>query len=77
MSGWLVQATLPETGEGRPVQVFAAWVPDEMDALIAVETHVKATDDPPAQALCELTDQTLAALGVANPGEVVRLRAAS
>lgn len=76
MSGWLVQATLPEMGEGRPVQLFAAWTPDEMDALIAVETHVRATDNPPAQTLCELTDEAMTALGLSAPGQVARVQAA-
>lgn len=77
MSGWLVQATLPETGAGRPVQVFAAWIADEMDALLAIETHVRATDNPPAQILCELSDEALTALGLSGAGQLARVQASS
>jgi hypothetical protein len=76
MSGWLVQATVREAGADPVVGLFAAWVPDQMDAAIAVERAVNATDFPAADALCELPDEVLTGLGL-KEGELTRLRALS
>jgi hypothetical protein len=76
MSGWQVKTSIPGLEpDTRPVvEVWAARIPDKKDAVSAVETlsGVAAVN---IEVMCKLDDDVLAAFGLVEAGEVVRLQA--
>ena len=61
MSGWLIQVPVRRFGTEPIVHLYAVWVPDNTDALAAVEKRVDTTNEMP-ELLVELSDGTLRGL---------------
>jgi uncharacterized protein YjiS (DUF1127 family) len=72
MTGWLVQVPVKRFATEPIVHLHAVWLPDQTDALAAVER--RAEERP--ELLVELSDGTLAGLGLSR-GEVCRIHAQS
>ena len=76
MSGWLIKTHSPGLNPGvRAIEeIWAAWIDDAVDAVIAVEKR-SGVGDPPAETLRDLSEELLRGLGLTEKGQVVRVRA--
>lgn len=76
MSGWLIKVTSPGLNPDTReiVEMWAAWVPNAVEAVAAVEEK-SGLGDPPAETLCKISEELLRGVGLNGPGEVVRVRA--
>ena len=65
MSGWLIQVPVKRSGgSGRPIAyLYAAWVPEPMDALEAVNRHI-SDDTAKPETVAPLSDAALLGLGL-------------
>ena len=73
MSGWLIQVPVRRFGTEPIVHLYV--VPDNSDALAAVEKQVDAPTETP-ELLVELSDGTLRGLALSR-GDVCRIHAKS
>jgi hypothetical protein len=74
MSGWLVQVPVKWSGgSGRPIaNLYAAWLPDAVDALDAVLRHMSDYAEKP-KTVAPLPDAALLGLGL-EQGQVCRVQ---
>ena len=74
MSGWLIQVPVRRSGEsGRPIAyLYAAWVPEPMDALDAVLRHINDYAEKP-ETVTPLSNAALLGLGL-EQGQVCRVQ---
>ena len=74
MSGWLIQVPVKRSGgSGRPIAyLYAAWVPELMDALDTVHRHLSDYYDKP-ETVAPLSDAALLGLGL-EQGQVCRVQ---